>query len=199
VPDDFDPSKPQRVFIATTAINNDADKVSGNIGVFGQFAEICAAHGWVCIAYDTNVGRTNFASDLYQTFDKLNAEWPGVKTWEFAVGGFSGGSKSCLRPLAYLVKHNYQTVGAFLGGCNNAGNLLIDKKIEFCSSAGFAKVKAFISTGDKDNIVSKDQVEKVREQLHSAGMRTIKDAWFDGSHTFNHQHFEEALTWFAEK
>lgn len=198
VPDDFDPTKPQRVFVANTAVNNDEQRLAGNVGVFGMYAPACAASGWICIAYDTSLGRAEHNHDLISAMQKLAEEWPQFRTWEFAVGGFSGGAKACFDPLAFLVKNDYKTVGAFLGGCNDGSFCERAKERYNARSSGFRTVKAFISTGDNDNLVSEDHVEKLINAIKTGGIREIRSEFFEGGHQLHRIHFEEALKWFSE-
>jgi hypothetical protein len=198
VPDDFDPTKPQRIFIANTPVNNDAQRLSGNIGVFNAYSPACAASGWVCIAYDTNLGRSSHNGDLALSLRKIFTEWPGSKSWQFAVGGFSGGAKASFQPLAYLIANDYNAIGVFLGGCNSVGNCKIWREEYKAPKTGYRKLKAFLSTGKSDNLVPKSSIENVLRGLKDEGIRNTRSELFDGGHTLNKSHIEDALKWFAE-
>ena len=197
VPADFDPSKPQRVFIANTAVNNDDQARSGNFGVFGMYAPACVANGWICLAYDTSIGRANHNTDILCAFAKLKSVWPGITGWDFAVGGFSGGAKGCFYPCGYLVKNDYRVTGAFLGGCN-ADFSAKGKELYNAPSGGYRKIKVFMSTGKTDDLVSEGSVKGVLASLKANGMRITRSEFFDGGHSFHKPHFEDALKWFAE-
>ncbi|MCU0794446.1 MAG: hypothetical protein MUF31_00775 [Akkermansiaceae bacterium] len=198
VPEGFDASKPQRVFVACAAVNNDQQRLAGNVGVFGMYAPVCAEAGWVCIAYDTNLGRSTHNTDLFLAMAKLKAEWPQFSSWEFAVGGFSGGAKACFDPLGYLVSKNFHAVGAFLAGCNDGTNCELGKERHRARTKGYREVKTFISTGETDNLVSKTHVEQVIDAVKDGGIREIRSEFFKGGHQFHRPHFEEALKWFSE-
>jgi hypothetical protein len=195
VPANFDPSKPQKVFIAMTAVNNDGQARSGNTGAMRTYARQCAEAGWVCLAYDTNIGVAKHNSDIYACFELLNRVWPGVKGWQFSVGGFSGGSKACFDPCAYLLKEEYSVVGAYLGGCN-ADHSQFGKDRYKTSAGSYKKLKIYMSTGDKDGLVKEPQRLGVVASLKGNGMRNVKDVVFDGGHSFYQTHFIEALKWF---
>lgn len=195
VPTGFDPSKPQKVFVAMTAVNNAGQATSGNTGAMRTYAKHCVEAGWVCIAYDTNVGVSNHNTDIYSCFELLNRVWPGVKSWQFAVGGFSGGSKACFDPCSYLLKEEYTVLGAYLGGCN-ADFSQLGKERYKVSPGSYKKLRIFMSTGDKDGLVKESQRLGVVASLKANGMRTVKDAVFDGGHSFYQPHFIEALKWF---
>jgi hypothetical protein len=196
VPADFDPSKPQNVFIANTAVNNDAEGKRGNTGAIGMYAKDCVDAGWVCLAYDSNIGRSNNNTDIYCAFSLLNKVWPKSKEWSFAVGGFSGGAKACFDPCGYLIKHEYNAVGALLMGCNEDRSGKGKDRYK-ASSSGYRKLKVFLSTGDKDNLVSEASVKAVISSLKSNGIKNIKSESYSGGHSFNKPHIAEALKWFT--
>lgn len=196
VPEGFDPSMPQRVFIASCAVNNEREARAGNLGVAGMYAGACVANGWVCFVYDSNIGRSNHNADMFAAFGKLAEQWPGFKDWQFAVGGFSGGAKSCFDPCGLLVKRKHQVLGAFLAGCNEDRSE-VGRKRHKASSAGYRGIKIYMSTGKNDTISTPAQSEKVIKSLRSNGMRNSRLELFDGGHGFHRPHFEEALKWFS--
>lgn len=104
VPNDFDPSKPQKVFIVCTAVNNEAEGRNGNVGKMGMYAKHATNKGWICIACDSNNGYPKNTTAILWCFQKLNQVWPNCKSWQYATGGFSGGSKTCFGPCALLVE-----------------------------------------------------------------------------------------------
>lgn len=197
VPKGFDPSKPQRVFIPFAPTNNAEQAKSGNIGAFDSYAATCAANGWVCFAYGTNIGSTRHDADLRGAFLKAAAVWPGFRTWEFAVGGFSGGAKGCFFPCAYLLKQDCKVIGAYLSGCNEDRSEM-GKDLYKTPSSGYRRIRVFMSTGNKDHYVNKAQAEAVADSLKSNGMREQRLEWFEGGHQIHTAHFDSALKWFAE-
>lgn len=197
VPKGFDPSKPQRVFIPFAPTNNAEQAKSGNVGAFDSYAPTCVANGWVCIAYGTNIGSTTHDADLLNAYQKIQSVWPNFRTWEFAVGGFSGGAKGCFFPCAYLLKQDCKVIGAYLSGCNEDRSER-GKDAYKTPSSGYRRVKVFMSTGTKDHYVNKAQAEGVADSLKSNGMREQRLEWFEGGHQIHTAHFDLALKWFAE-
>lgn len=195
VPQGFDPAKPQKVFVAMTAVNNDAQARSGNTSAMRTYAKHCVESGWVCIAYDTSIGVANHNADILCCFALLNRVWPGFRSWQFAVGGFSGGSKACFDPCAYLLKEDYTVVGAYLGGCNHDYSQH-GKELYKTSSGDYRKLKIYMSTGKSDNLVKESHRVGVINSLKANGMKNVKDMVFDGGHTFYQPQFIEALKWF---
>lgn len=197
VPADFDPSKPQRVFIPSCAVNNDDQARAGNFGAFNMYAPTCIANGWVCIAYDSSIGRSSHNTDLYMAYDKLKSVWPGITGWSFAVGGFSGGAKGCFDPCGFLLKADCKVSGAFLAGCNEDWSAKSKDRYK-APSSGYRKIKVFTSTGKSDNLVSAAHQKMVQDSLKGNGLRSQRNETFDGGHQFHAPHFDAALKWFAE-
>jgi hypothetical protein len=197
VPRGFDPSKPQRVFIPFAPTNNAEQMKSGNVGAFDSYAPTCVANGWVCIAYGTNIGSTTHDADLLNAYQKIQSVWPNFRTWEFAVGGFSGGAKGCFFPCAYLLKQDCKVIGAYLSGCNEDRSDR-GKDLYKTPSSGYRGIRVFMSTGNKDHYVSKTQAEAVGDSLKKHGMREQRSEWFEGGHEIHTAHFDSALKWFAE-
>lgn len=197
VPADFDPAKPQKVFIVVTAVNSEAEKANGNIGVFEMYCASCIEAGWVCIAVDSNVGDPNTFLPQQQAFTLLGKEWPGIKSSIFAVGGFSGGAKGCWAPVAWLVKNKYQVAGVFMGGCNQDYSEIFRKEVS-APAGGYRPIRAYMSTGKDDKTASPAAAELVIKSLKSNGIRNVRHELHDGGHSFYTPHFAEALRWFAE-
>lgn len=193
VPADFDPAKPQKVFIACTAVNNPQQGLAGNVGMMGFFAKQCVAGGWVCLAYDSNVGRENHDEDMVAAWEKINGLWPQFKTWSFAVGGFSGGGKACFAPCGYLLKNGYKVSGAFLAGCNfdTSGEY---QGIYHVPKAAYKNVKVFLG-----NPASKaDYAAPVAASLKKNGMLNVRSEVHQGGSSLDYGHLAAALKWFAE-
>lgn len=192
LPADFDPAKPQKVFVVSTAVNNAQQGLAGNVGMMGFFGKQCAANGWVCLAYDTNLGRQNHDADMMAAFDKINAEWPQAKTWTFAVGGFSGGGKACFYPCAYLLKNDYRVAGAFLAGCNEdrSGD---GQAMYRVPKGAYKDLKVFLG-----NPVSKaDYAEPVAASLKKNGISNVRAEVHQGKNSLDYGQFEVALKWFG--
>lgn len=197
VPADFNPAKPQKVFLVVTAVNNDAEKAQGNIGKFKMYRASCIEAGWVCIAVDSDVGDPNTFLPQQEAFNLLDKEWPGIKSSIFAAGGFSGGSKGCWAPVAWLVKNKYRVAGVFMGGCNQDYSEIFRKESS-APAGGYRLIHAYMSTGKDDKIASPAAAELVMKSLKSNGIRNARNELHDGGHSFYAPHFAEALRWFAE-
>ncbi len=197
VPDGFDPSKPQKVFIPSTAVNNAKQGLAGNFSVVGFYAKNCVNNGWVCLTFDTNLGRKNHDEDLLACFEKLNEVWPGIRDWEFAVGGFSGGGKACWWPCAYLIKNDYKVIGAMLSGVNE--DMSQNGRKEYgASKAGYKDIKILLSNGKWDEVAQVAKQEDLEKSLNRNGMRNIRKEMHDGKHNLDYGQIDIALKWFNE-
>jgi hypothetical protein len=192
LPADFNPAKPQKVFVVSTAVNDAKQGLAGNVGMMGFFGKQCAANGWVCLAYDTNLGRQDHDGDLMAALEKINAQWPQFKTWDFAVGGFSGGAKACFFPCAYLLKHDYKVVGAFLAGCNEDRSGAGQATYRVPKSA-YKNVKVFLG----NPTYKADYAPPVAASLKKNGMSKIRAEVHQGKNSLDYGQFAVALKWFA--
>ena len=199
VPANFDPSKPQKVFIVMSPGNNDAQKKAGNLRMLNLFAERCTAEGWVCIAYDSNLGLATKHYYAYQmAIFQLSQEWPELKNWTIATGGISGGAMGSQTNAILLIESDLKVTGLFLQGCAGNTNLFHAKEMYNVGANKIRNIKCFISTGKNDNLVKPEAVKKLREALERDGLKNFKEEWYDGGHDLNFDQFAMALKWFAE-
>lgn len=192
LPADFDPTKRQKVFVVCTAVNNAKQGADGNVGMMGFFGKQCTQSGWVCLAYDTNLGRTNHFGDLRAALDKINGQWPQFKTWDFAVGGFSGGAKACFYPCAFLLKNEYKVVGAFLAGCNEdySGTA---RDLFDAPKAAYKNLKVFMG----NPTYKADYAAPVSASMKKNGISDIRAEVHQGKNSLDYAQFAEGLKWFA--
>lgn len=198
VPAGFDPSKPQRVFVANTAENNAQQTAQGNTAMAGFFAKQCVEEGWLCIAFDSNLGRPTHNQDLLSGIAKMNEIWPQFSQWKFVCGGFSGGGKAAFWPAAYLLKEKYQMIGLFLANTNEDFSETARTQYKLKKS-DYGNVSVFWGTGKWDEVATKATGEMMRKSLEGNGMKEVRVEFHDGKHSLHHPQFIEALKWFEEK
>jgi len=198
VPAGFDPAKPQRVFIANTAQNNAQQTAQGNTAMAGFFAKQCVEEGWVCFAYDSNLGRPAHDQDLVSAVAKMNQVWPQFKQWKFVSGGFSGGGKAAFWPAAYFLKNGYQVTGLFLANTNQDFSEEARSQYKIKKS-DYANVSVFWGTGKWDEIATKQTGEMMRKSLEKNGMKEVRVEFHEGKHSLFHPQFIDALKWFEAK
>jgi hypothetical protein len=198
LPPDFDPNKPQRVFVVTAAGNNAGETQGGDCGVIGAYAWACTENGWICLATDSNLGNGGREDlSLLTTLRVLQGLWPGIKGWEFAVGGFSGGGKGCFGPCAILLKDGYKVTAAFLTGVNEDYSQVYRKRYK-APASGYRGIQVFMSMGKEDQTATLEHGQNVMKSLKSNGFRPVRMETFDGGHEIYTPHLEEALKWFKE-
>lgn len=198
VPVDFDPGKPQRVFIANTAQNNAQQTLEGNTRMAEFFSKQCADEGWVCFAYDSNLGRPMHDQDLVSALAKMNSVWPQFKQWKFVSGGFSGGGKAAFWPAAYLIKNGYQVTGLFLANTNQ--DFSEDARALYrIKKSDYSNVSVFWGTGNWDPVATRQTGEQMKKSLERNGMKEVRVEFHEGKHSLYHPQFIEALKWFKEK
>lgn len=197
-PANFDPAKPQRVFMPSSATNSPEEAKAGNAKVIGQYAKACLDNGWVCLTTDSDLGITNNFVSLESGFEKLGREWPGFRRWEFASGGFSGGGKGCYYIIAQLIKTDHRVIGAFVGASNEDWSA---KTREYMKApvSGYRSVNAFLSVGKKDTLATPEICGKMEESMKAGGIGATRLELFDGGHELHKPHIDVALKWFAEK
>ena len=192
LPADFDPAKPQKVFVVCTAENNEQQSTAGNVGMMSFFGKQCASNGWICMAYDSNLGRVRHDVDLQAAMAKINAQWPGFKGWQFATGGFSGGAKACMFPMAYLIKNEYKVIGGFLAGCNEdlSGTA---QKLYRVPKADFKDVKIFLG----NPTYKAEYAEPVKDSMKRNGISNVRAELHNGKNSLEYTQFAEGLKWIA--
>lgn len=197
VPADFDPKKPQRVFICSAPSNNDTERRAGDFAAIGMYAKTCIDNGWVCLASDCDLGNeADGDKDLVCSLQVLRKEWPGINGWDFAVGGFSGGAKACFLPCATLIREKYKVIGVFMAGCNQDFSELFRRQLK-APLAGYKNIRAYLSAGTKDTIAPPSSSTDVKKSLKSNGIHDSRLVIHDGGHCMWQPHFDEALKWFA--
>lgn len=196
LPPDFDPSKPQRVYVVSTAVNSPAEGREGNLAKLRGYSKTCSEKGWISIAFDSNTGvpASDFAMVLGMQL--LVKEWPVLKDSEYGFGGFSGGSKACSGPVAWFIKNDYKVVGAFLGG-SNFQYFETSRKHYGAPRGPYGKIKAMVSSGEQDTVASVDAGKGVMAGLKAAGVGEVHQEVHSGGHSFYEPHFAMALDWWA--
>jgi len=206
LPSDFDPAKPQKVFWAVGGINNEEERLRGNIATFSR-GNTPYAKGWIIVSADTEHGNPRESTVKQCKGDKefhlfvieeLTKVWPEFKNWKHACGGHSSGAKGSYFRIAQLLKAKANVVGGFFSGCNQSMAQMAGDETGVRKS-GFKKVKAFQSTGDKDGLVDASKIERVSSGMKSAGIRQIRSKTFPGAHVMSQEQLGEAMDWFAEE
>lgn len=199
VPEGFDSREHQKVFILANAQNSQQQSRMGNVAAIGNFAATAVAEGWVCLAYDSNLGNdVRHIAAWNQAMRKLSEEWPEFNNWTFACGGNSGGAKGAMLHATYHIKQGRQVRGLFLTGCNGAENLVASRAHHGLSRNDLRDTWCFISNRSNDSKVSPQHFAAVVSTLRAEGIRTIRDEWQEVDGGIHQPHLAAALRWFAE-
>ena len=194
VPEGFTPAKPWPILIWNAAQNSQA------IEAIGPIAPTVAAAGWVLLAADgatpAKIETTEWCSAMLAgAIDQLEREWPGVRKWPIATGGFSGGSKRTPYISAVLIENRYRVIGMFLGGCNE--DRATDALRWHKPGPAFLQTPVFLSGGAQDRTANVDEQEAVAASLKKTGFVRVRRESYEGGHELHAPHLAEALRWFA--
>lgn len=207
LPREFDPKKPQKVFWAVGGINNEDERKRGNIGAMGRYVFTAKELGWMVIAADTEHGNprestvqvgkgdTEFHVELVE---KISEAWPEFRNWKHACGGHSSGAKGSFFRASELRKAGVEVAGMFLSGCNQSMAPQAAEETGVRSSK-LGDIKVWISTGDKDELVSPEHVEAVWDGVADGGYGNVVVESFEGGHSLDTKAFGKALDWFGEE
>ncbi|MFM7182215.1 MAG: hypothetical protein ACKO2G_12225 [Verrucomicrobiales bacterium] len=97
-----------------------------------------------------------------------------------------------------LADRDLSVCGTYLAGANDGTFFARVREWIGVSKGPFRDTRCFISTGEKDNLVSKSHVGSVVSSLRAGGVRDIREEWFEGDHGMNREHITEGLQWFTE-
>lgn len=197
-PANFDPSKPQHVFMPSSAVNNPEEAKAGNAKVIPNYAQTCLNNGWLCLTTDSDLGITDNFVALESGIEELDRQWPGFKRWSFATGGFSGGGKGCHYIAAQLIKTNHKVIGVFIGASNEDWSAKCRDYLK-APVSGYRSVNAFLSVGKNDTLATPAVCAEMEKSLHANGLPSTRLELFDGGHTLHKPHIDAALKWFVEK
>ncbi|MES2922785.1 MAG: hypothetical protein V4819_14620 [Verrucomicrobiota bacterium] len=197
-PANFDPSKPQPVFIPASATNTSEEAKAGNVKVIGEYTKACLDNGWVCLTTDSDLGITANFQALENAIAKLDQEWPSFRRWSFATGGFSGGGKGCYYIAAHLIRTDHRVIGTFMGACNEDWSAKCREYLK-APLAGYRSVNTFLSVGKNDKLATPAICETIEQTLHAGGITSTRFELFDGGHVLHKPHIDQALKWFVEK
>lgn len=200
IPVGFDPSKPQRVLVASAT----SDGNSSSVNHAQLYKKEALALGWVVLAGDPpNNELPKDISHMWRWgliqagLEELHRVWPASKTWAYAAGGFSGGAKRSGYIAAIMANAGYEMIGMYMGGCNH--DLASHGLREYRPNRSlFLRVPTFISNGTRDTVSTVQHAERVRDSLRTTGFKHVRLETYDGDHALYRPHTTTALSWFDE-
>ena len=194
VPEGFTSAKSWPILIWNAAQN------SSSIEALGPIAPTVAGEGWVLLAAEgatpAKIETTEWCSALLAgAIDQLEREWPSVRTWPIATGGFSGGAKRTPYIGAVFIENRFRVIGMFLGGCNE--DRATDALRWHKPGPAFLQTPVFLSGGAQDRTANPDEQEAVVASLKKTGFTRVRHESYDGAHEMHLPHLAAALRWFA--
>jgi hypothetical protein len=199
VPRDFDPTKDYPVIVV--AITDDSKET--DIAAMWGF-EFMAQEGWVVLAAAGSakaVSAVERAVSVLAALHALESEWPGVKSWSFAVGGYSGGAKAAGFLAPAILGDGRELIGVYMSGSNSATPTMAGeyiKDVRKFSERDYKRVPIFLSNGSTDGIAGPREQKKVADLLEDGGFKQVRSEIFEGGHEDNKEHTTLALRWFLE-
>ena len=199
VPDNFDPEKECPIFVQWTTTD-----VKSHISGAESYWKTCKEKGWMLVsiegAPDPKALWTNsvFLAGIKEFFEQLHAKYPRSEKWKIATGGFSGGSKIC-QWMGGLMNEleGVEVIGYWIGGCNEVFLTYASQDLGV-GQKEYRAAKAYISSGDKDELVSPEYRETVEKGIKAGGFSKVRSEVYGGGHSISLEQFGEALDWFLE-
>lgn len=188
---DFQKSWPILVISNTEAYSN--------IDAMQQFKDAALREGWVIMAADAaEADKGKEGGWRYPcagaAFDYMTAALPGMKQWQVACAGHSGGAKNSGFLAGELGREGHRIIGILMIGCNwDTASAAYRRS----APPGFLGVAVFLSSGKTDTIATPAHHEQVRNSLRATGFQKVRLEIFDGGHEVYQPHIGEALRWFA--
>jgi len=194
-PKNFDPGKPNK-FLIISAPGNGRSAEAMN-----SFWKTGVERGWIVIGCSLPGEKDGDAlirmATILSGLDVLHQAWPGSRKWPVAAAGNSGGAKMTGTIGALLVKHGYNLIGIFKGGCNQQfiGTAINDYKPD---KARLLKTPIFLSSGLQDTVATPRMFGTVERQLNELGFKHVRLENYDGEHSVNQAQIAMALDWFVQ-
>src|SRR5262249_17442728 len=153
------------------------------------FTNVALRLGWIVIAADGPLQKPVQDSTPWRwamtsaLLDHVNKAWPGSKRWPLVSAGISGGGKWAGVIGAILSQKEYNLIGFFRGGVNQA--LASKAAKNYDPAVQFKKVAFYLSSGTDDKIATPEQHQQVKESLLSSGFNTVRLENFKGGHALS--------------
>jgi len=198
IPNDFDPKRGCPIFVQWTTSD-----IKSNVEGAKSYWNDCRDKGWMLVSVEGSPDAKStwsnavFYAAIKEFFEQLHLKYEGSQKWPVATGGFSGGAKISQWMGAIMSElDGVDLKGYWIGGCNDA---LFDFAIKDMSVSRnvYRNKKAFISSGDADDLVTDRYRERVEQGAKEVRL-DVRSKIYSGGHSINRAHFKEALDWFLE-
>jgi len=198
VPARFDPARDWPVIVISATANNSSRQL------LGVYAETALAAGWIVVAADPVEGAPGLEDDLplryalnIAALAALELQWPGAAKAQLAFGGFSGGAKNAGWLAAAFASRDRTIIGIYLAGINEDTIVSAAQHFKVLNDA-YRRIPIFLQSGDRDDVATPADHQRVREDLVRAGFWNIRVEQFSGPHVVDPGPLLRALNWFRE-
>ena len=201
VPANFDPARdwPVIVISATADLQNNSSR-----RLLGVYADTALAAGWIVVAADPAEYVPGLEDDLplryalnIAALAALELQWPGAAKAPLAFGGFSGGAKNSGWLAAAFASRDRPIIGIYLAGINQDTIVSAAQHFKVLNDA-YRRIPIFLQSGDRDDVATPADHQRVREELIRAGFANIRVEQFAGPHVVDPGPLLRALNWFRE-
>jgi hypothetical protein len=195
VPPGFDPRKTWPILIVFST----SDFQRQNRGDIPFYIKEALSEGWLVLAGDgperPRDDSTGWrAAMTLAALDALHRSFPESNKWPVACAGISGGAKRACLIAPLLAVEGNRIAGLYLAGVNE--DLLGEGYRKFHPGPDFFSTKVYITSGQRDNIASPAQTERVRQSIQASGFRQVRLETFPEGHNVKRPLTVAALRWF---
>jgi len=195
---DFKPAEPQRVLVLVPDFVSEADLEK----LARQHAEIAAPKGWVTVAANCptpdEFGTDGlYAAAIQAAIRHLAGQHAGADEWPLYIAGNSLGAGRATLASGALIKEGFDVRGVFVSSLKRE-DITKSVRVFRPSRSALKKLKVFVSQGENDHFVSKEQSLKQAEAIREAGVEEVRHEIHSGRGGLDAASLGLALDWFAE-
>ena len=198
VPANFEPARDWPVIVISATVNNSSRRL------LGVYTDTALTAGWIVIAADPVEHVPDLEDDLplryalnIAALAALELQWPGAAKAQLAFGGFSGGAKNSGWLAAAFARQGRPIIGIYLAGINEDTIVPAAQHFKVLNDA-YRRIPIFLQSGDRDDVATPADHQRVREELIRAGFANIRVEQFAGPHVVDPGPLLRALNWFRE-
>jgi predicted esterase len=198
VPANFDPSRDWPVIVISATVNHSSRSL------LDTYANTALGAGWIVLAADPVEHAPGLEDDLplryalnIAALAALELQWRGAGKAQLAFGGFSGGAKNSGWLAAAFASRDRSIIGIYLAGINEDTIVSAARHFKVLNDA-YRHIPVFLQSGDRDDVATPADHQRVREELIRAGFANIRVEQFPGLHVIDPGPLLRALNWFRE-
>lgn len=198
LPADFKPSPQQRVLAVFPDFSSEADLEK----LITPYAQVASRKGWVVISAhiptpDEFPTPGLYAAAMQAAIRQLSVDYPGAETWGLYLAGSSEGASRAGLSFGALIQEGYEVRGCFL---NSLKREELGKSIRLFdpSKTKVKRVKVFVSHGEQDTFVTKQQSLEQTDAIRKAGLENVRHEIHGGRGWMDAAALGTALAWFEE-